>query len=154
MPPPRMFEPPPPDYRPALARLDRETTARLTDYGTAQSFTLRATPPPTFEQSALFQPDTEPDHGPEPIPGQMDLEALEDEEPEPPQARTKTPTPPERGTPCRVKHSGLGTCRFYREHIGRTGAVSWLVVDEKCNQFHAYRPAAVKILRKRNHAHA
>jgi hypothetical protein len=56
---------------------------------------------------------------------------------------------PERGQPCRVPGSGLGECRFYREHIGMTGTVSWLVVDTTCHQYHGFKPEKVRLLKPR-----
>ena len=68
---PRMFEERP-TFAAQLARLERETAARLVDHGTAAAFTLHATPPPVYEAAVLFQLDR-PDTGPAPLPGQLDL---------------------------------------------------------------------------------
>lgn len=68
-----LFDRPPPDYRPALDRLRRETAARYTDHATARDFTLRGAPPATYEATPLFTPEPEPEKGPPPIPGQLTL---------------------------------------------------------------------------------
>ena len=76
-----MFTPPPRTFSHLLARVERETTARLRDHSTAQTFTLRAQPPPTYTAAPLFD-HHEPDRGPEPLPGQITL----DTSPPPPTA--------------------------------------------------------------------
>lgn len=69
---PRMFEQPR-DYRPAIERIERHTAARLRDYGTAQNFALRGSPPASYEPAPLFDPEPEPDRGPAPLPGQLSM---------------------------------------------------------------------------------
>jgi hypothetical protein len=62
-------------------------------------------------------------------------------------ARTRLRRTPEPGELLRIPGSGLGPCTFYREHIGPSGNVSWLVIDAACRQYHAVKPERVKIAR-------
>lgn len=48
-----------------------------------------------------------------------------------------------------IRGSGLGPCTFYRQHIGRSGRPSWLVIDQRCHQYHAARPDQVRVHRKK-----
>ena len=76
--PPRMFDAPP-DYRPAIAREETRATLRLRDHGTAASFSLQATPPPTYTPAPLFEPEPQPETGPQPITGQLTMTPTEGE---------------------------------------------------------------------------
>jgi hypothetical protein len=71
--PPRMFDAPP-DYRPAIERIERLTVARLRDYGTAEGFTLRGMMPPVYVAAPLFDPEQQADTGPAPMAGQLTME--------------------------------------------------------------------------------
>jgi hypothetical protein len=69
----RLLPLPPRDYRPALARLERETAARYRDHSTAQTFELRGNRPAVYEPSALFELEAQAERGPVPITGQESL---------------------------------------------------------------------------------
>jgi hypothetical protein len=56
---------------------------------------------------------------------------------------------PEKGARCTIPGSYLGACVFWREHVGPSGATSWIVVDLECNQYHAFHSDRVKLPRQR-----
>jgi hypothetical protein len=70
----RLMDLPPRDFRRLLDRAERETRARLTDHGTAAAFVLRGAPPATYEAEPLFELETPPERGPEPLRGQTALD--------------------------------------------------------------------------------
>jgi hypothetical protein len=83
------------------------------------------------------------------LPGQadmLDLLNVQDAPEDAPQSRTRPA--PMRGALCTVPGSGIGPCTFYREH--RSGA--WLLMDQRCRQYHAYRPERVRVSRQNRSA--